>query len=160
MKNIPLKNSNKKAVVDDDVYELVSAYRWYFHPRGYAVCYQNSAKGKNKKNIFLHTFIMNPEKGKTVDHENHDGLDCRRDNMRVCTHSQNHGNKNKPKTKNATSKYKGVSWDATYKKWFALICCQGKQYFCGRHENEIDAARAYDKKARELFGEFALVNLS
>lgn len=157
MKTLHLYNSEKVALVDDDDYRELSRHNWYLHPRGYAICYQHTARPRNKRNIFLHNYLMKPGPGLQVDHKNRNKLDCRRDNLRLCTQSENHGNKPKPAGKH-TSKHKGVSFDAATGKWFSLICCRGKNHFCGRYSNETDAALAYDTKARELFGEFALTN--
>jgi hypothetical protein len=60
---------------------------------------------------------------------------------------------NSRKRNNASSKYKGVSWDDSRKQWRASI-----PIFLGRFDSEIEAAKAYDKKAKELYGEFALLN--
>ena len=157
MKKITLYNSSKQAMVSDEDYTELLHHNWYLHPRGYVVCYQRTARYNGRRCTFLHDFLMRPPDGMQVDHKDHNGLNCQRDNLRIATHSQNHGNKRKPGGKH-TSKYKGVSWQAASGKWYAIICCQGKQYNLGRHDDETEAARAYDAKARELFGEFALTN--
>lgn len=59
---------------------------------------------------------------------------------------------------NGTSKYKGVSWRGQRRKWTTQITCGYRNIYVGIYENEVDAALAYDEKARELFGEFACVN--
>lgn len=100
---------------------------------------------------------MRPPEGLSVDHKDRNPLNNRRENIRLATRWQNHGNKTKPRGKH-TSKYKGVSFDKSTGKWYTLVCCQSKQYNLGRYDDERDAARAYDAKARELFGEFALTN--
>lgn len=132
--------------------------RWYCQSMRYIICYQQSLTGK--KNAFLHNFIMKPPAGKCVDHKDRNGINNVRSNLRIATHSQNHGNKSKPRdVKNIkTSQYKGVSWDTSTAMWAGMIGCQGKQYFLGRFSSEIEAAKSYDAKAYELFGEFAFVN--
>lgn len=57
-----------------------------------------------------------------------------------------------------TSKYKGVSWCKEKKLWQAYITCNGKRYTLGRYADEEVAANAYNVKALELFGEFAVLN--
>ena len=96
--------------------------------------------------------------GLVVDHINHNTLDNRRKNLRLCTWAQNNQNRRPSKRKNKLSKYKGVSFYKKSKLYRALIWCNKKQYFLGYFKDETDAAKAYDKKARELFGEFAYLN--
>lgn len=57
-----------------------------------------------------------------------------------------------------SSKYKGVSWKACVKRWTAIICKDGRNYYLGSFKNEEQAAKQYDDKARELFGPFACLN--
>ena len=157
MKKIKLCNSDKQTIVSDEDYSELLHHNWYLHPRGYVICYQRTARPVNKRAIFLHDFIMKPSDGLQVDHKDRNPLNNQRSNLRLATQWQNHGNKNKPKGKHS-SQYKGVSFDKSSGKWYALICCQRKQYNLGRYDDEQKAARAYDAKARELFGEFALTN--
>ena len=94
-----------------------------------------------------------------VDHINHDKLDNRRENLRLCTHAENM--QNVPNYSRGKSKYKGVSFDdrKRVKKWRALIVFEKKQIYLGMHLTEEDAAIAYNEKATELFGEFACLNI-
>ena len=109
-----------------------------------------------KKKYYLHRFLMNPEKGKFVDHINHNTLDNTRANLRICTHSQSI-KKAKP-VKNSSSKYKGVRWVGSRNKYRAEICFENKRFDLGYFVKEVDAAIAYNNKAKELFGEFAFLN--
>lgn len=74
--------------------------------------------------------------------------------IRLASHSQNCAYAKK--RSNCTSKYKGVMWDRN--KWKARLRTQGKEFNLGRYENEEDAAKAYDIKALEVWGEFAFLN--
>ena len=56
------------------------------------------------------------------------------------------------------SQYKGVSFDRKMNQWFATIWFEGRSIAPGHYREEIDAARAYDRAAVELFGEFAWLN--
>lgn len=106
----------------------------------------------------MHREIMDVPKHLVCDHINHNGLDNRKNNLRTCTRQQNTHNQ-KPRKK-GTSKYKGVDWNKRQKKWRARIYYRGKCHYLGYFNNEIDAALTYDKKAKELFGEFACLNFS
>ena len=89
-----------------------------------------------------------------LDHENNLYDDNRIANLRAATHAQNMSNKRR--YKNNTSGFKGVC--AADGKWVASIQCSSKRVLLGRFENKEEAARAYDRAARQLFGEFARTN--
>ncbi len=102
---------------------------------------------------------MKPGRGYCVDHINGDGLDNRKDNLRIVTIAEN--NYNKRKSKNVrSSQYKGVSIDKRTNRWRAIIYYKYRKINLGMFGDEIDAARAYDEAANELFGEFAKLNFS
>lgn len=89
---------------------------------------------------------------KYVDHVNGDEGDNRIGNLRLATHSQNCINRRIPRN---TSGYRGVSWDASKRKWKAAITYDGKQRVIGLFDSAQAAAGAYNAKAREVHGEFA-----
>lgn len=99
---------------------------------------------------------MNPPDNMQIDHKNDNGLDNRKLNLRVCTSGQNA--QNRPSQKGASSKFKGVSWSKKKKKWRSVLHQNDKSIHIGYYDNEIEAACAYDKAAKELFGEFAYLN--
>lgn len=94
----------------------------------------------------------------TVDHEDHDGLNCQRYNMRIASRSQN--SQNRRKSAGTSSHFKGVVWFNRDRVWQAGIRVNDKKTFLGNFVSEIDAATAYDVAARKLFGEFAHINFS
>ena len=104
----------------------------------------------------MHRLIMDEPKGLIVDHRDHNGLNNRRSNLRLCTNAQNQYNR--LPLKGGTSRHKGVCWCKSHNKFNAYIYQRSKRYHLGWFVNEDDAARAYDKKARELFGEYAYLN--
>ena len=147
------------AVVDATDYEQLSQHKWSINNKGYAY---RSEKGENgiHKIILMHREIMQPEKGMEIHHRNHNPLDNTKENLHVCTHKENLRSLQKPKKKNgepSTSTYKGV-YRHKNGKFKVTIRCNGEQYYEGYFDDEIDAARAYDAKARELHGEFAVLN--
>jgi hypothetical protein len=105
----------------------------------------------------MHREILNAPAGVFVDHKDGDGLDNRKENLRIVTSAQNQQNRRKISRK-TTSKYKGVYFRRENKKYCALICCKGKRMHLGYFDNEIDAAKAYDQAAKKFFGEFARLN--
>ena len=108
------------ALVDADDFERVNQYKWCAH-RGMESFYAIRdivINSKRKKTINMTNFIMKVyNRLLLVDHINHNTLDNRKCNLRLCTHQQNMFNRKK--RKNTTSKYKGVVWYRTYKKWHA-----------------------------------------
>jgi len=105
----------------------------------------------------MHREVIDIPKHMLCDHINGNGLDNRAANLRPATVSQNLCNRPKTKTK-TRSKYKGLEWDKIQRKWKVRIQCDGRKIYLGSFSKEIDAAKAYDKKARQLFKEFACLN--
>lgn len=140
-------------IVDDDVYMWASKFKWYM-VNGYA--YRTTFTDGKVKNIWIHREIMGFPSGKDVDHKNHNRLDNRRENLRVCTRSQNRQNTGSKRS--SSSKYLGVSWRKAHKRWIAQIRVDGKDIFLGNFEDEKEAAKAYNKAAESYFGEFANLN--
>jgi hypothetical protein len=137
------------AHVDAADYEWLSQWKWHMQS-GYAVRYEK------KKLIYMHRQITGAPQGKVVDHKNRNRLDNTRINLRVCTHAEN--TQNARKIQGTHSRFKGVSYRKERDKYFAQIYQNGDQIYLGLFAQETDAARAYDCKAVELFGEFARVN--
>jgi len=107
----------------------------------------------------MHRVIMKLNFGdkRQVDHINGNGIDNRRNNLRICTQSQNNQNQ-RTQICLKSSKYKGVLWHKCCKRWMAQIKLNKKNKYIGLFKNEIDAAHAYDREAKELFGEYAKTN--
>lgn len=145
-----IKVSDSVAILDEDDYKLVSSYNWWLTKQGYA--YTQTCVKNVRTTILMHRLIMQPG-DKEVDHANGDKLDNRRANLRYCTRSQN--NANRPHT---IGKYKGVRFSKN--AWQAEIKKNKKYIYIGRFKEIKDAAKAYDKKAIELFGDFAYTNFN
>lgn len=151
-KQIPL-TQGQFAIVDDEDFERLNQHKWYFN-QGYAV--HCVGKRPNYKQILMHREIMKPLPGFQIDHINHKKLDNRRINLRICNNSEN--SRNRAHLQKSSSKYKGVTWHKKDKRWIAQIKICGKQKRIGAFKDEAKAARAYNKKAIELFGKFARLN--
>lgn len=150
MKKIPL-TQGKFAIVDDDDYPMLVKHNWHaLKSRG--TYYARRKIGTNKL-IQMHRLILNADITQQIDHINGNGLDNRKNNMRLCTHAQNNMNKNKIWSK---SGFKGVTLN--HHKWSARITVNNKIKYLGRYKNIKDAARAYDLAAIKFFGNFAKTN--
>lgn len=147
------------ALVDDSDFEELNKYRWRTDKRKNNTYARRSVWDKEKKTNgveYMHNRILQTPVGMHSDHMNHNGLDNRRSNLRVCTAQEN--NRNRLKQDKNTSGYKGVSWDKDYSKWRAQIKAKSKVVNLGRFACKKEAARVYDRAAVESFGEFAVVN--
>jgi len=153
MKKIKLTRE-QYAIVDDENYRELNRYKWHARYDLHSASYY-ATRHKEQIMVQMHRIILNAPRGIQVDHINHNTLDNRIENLRMCTNSQNHMNR-KPH-KNTTSKYKGVCLPQN-KKWVAQIHVNKKQVHLGYFELEIQAAKAYNKAARKYFGKFALLN--
>jgi hypothetical protein len=153
---IPL-TQGKFAKVDPDDYTWLAQFRWHSKTNEYAAyAVRTITRDRRQKRIYMHRLIMNTPPHLVCDHVNHDGLDNRRHNLRNCTLTQN--NANTRPAKNASSKYKGVSYNKRRKKFAAFIKKAGSQIHLGYFHDEIEAARAYDRAARKYHKAFALLN--
>lgn len=149
------------ATVDAQDYEKLSKYRWHarFDKTGrnvYAArlcCYRENGK-LVRRIIAMHREILNPPEGMVIDHINGTGINNRRCNMRICTQAQNVQNRRPC----PTSKSRFIGVFPRGDKWGAAARHKGKQHHVGTFEYEVEAARARDYKAVELFGEFARLN--
>ena len=157
---IPL-TQGKFALVDEADYADLIRHSWSanrnrsgyngHHDTFYAV------RSKPGQTIRMHRQVMDAGPDQVVDHINHNGLDNRRCNLRLCSIAENARN-TQGWRKRSSSRYKGVSYRRRSNKWRAAITYKRKQLSLGQFDSETDAARAYNEKARELFGEFAYLN--
>ena len=111
---------------------------------------------RNGEKRLMHREIMDAAPGEEIDHIDGNGLNNQKSNLRTATRSQIVA-KARPR-RDKTSKYKGVSFVNQIKKWRSSIQKEGKRYYLGDYVDEDEAAKAYNKKACELFGSFARIN--
>lgn len=147
----------KWAYVDDENYIYLNQWKWHCNAGGYVV--RNSKYDKNGKRyaIFMHREVLGLlyKDGKYVDHINHNKLDNRKKNIRVCTCAENQQNQ---EIRKCTSGYKGVSWHIRDKKYVANIRINKVLKHLGYFEDEMMAALIYDLYAIKYFGEYAYTN--
>ena len=141
-------------IVDDEDFAFLNQFKWQYNYKGYA----ESTFGKfpNRKKLKMHRIITDAPAHLQVDHINGNKLDNRRSNLRLCTNSENQRNTKKKITN--TSGYKGVTWKKGNNKFAAQIQVDYKNRHIGYFTDPKDAARAYNQKALEYFGEFAVLN--
>lgn len=162
MPKIPL-TKGRFALVDAEDFDRLAKLKWAVNTQSgktsYA-CKSIRIKGSRgiKKSLHMHRLIMNLKEGDKaqVDHINNNGLDNRKSNLRVCTISENRGNVKM--RRDNKSGFKGVSWISRRKKWCSQIRKDNMRFVVGFFDTAEKAAKAYDKKALEIYGSFALTN--
>ncbi|MDN7951781.1 HNH endonuclease [Burkholderia multivorans] len=142
-------------LVDDEDYEWLSKLRWRVDSRGYAVrTSKHPHDPRRKTQEQMHRAVMGLAygDGREVDHRNGNPLDNRRENLRICSRSQNQMNRSLQK--NNRSGYKGVSWDSRRRRWSVYIGINGKNRFVGSFDTPEDGYRAYCAAAEKLHKDF------
>jgi hypothetical protein len=152
---IPL-TQGKFALVDAEDYEYLNKYKWCAVTRKRKDGKRQCFYAVTHPGIRMHRLIMKTPRELEVDHKDGDGLNNQKHNLRNCTRLQNVLNQMTQQT-NKTSKYRGVLWNAE-RRWRVQIQYKSKVYYLGYFDCEEEAARCWDKKAKELFGEFARLN--
>ena len=148
---VPL-TQGKFAIVDVADFARVSPFNWSVSVSGKRTYAYGHPNGKK---VSMHRFLTKAPGGMVVDHIDHNGLNNRQSNLRVCTQHENLLN-SRPRGK--SSRFKGVCWNRFRRRWVAHICFNGRNLFLGAFTDESEAARAYDRKAYALFGEYAYLN--
>lgn len=150
------------ALVDDADYEWLNQWKWHVWTSkksrlSYAI---RTDVSNNKREVKMHRLILGlcNEDGLEVDHKDYDGLNNTRDNLRICTKSQNQANCRK-KIGSSSSQFKGVVFNKQSKKWMARLNVNKTQIYLGLFDAEHEAARAYNEAAIEHHGEFARLNI-
>lgn len=143
------KNSNEigRAIVDLEDLELIKKYKWCMNKDGYVI------GSRNNKNVLLHRLVTNCSKDKVVDHINHNCLDNRKKNLRICDKQKNAFNQTVNR-KNNTSGTIGVIWNKQHNKWEARIKVNYKMIHLGLFNNKDDAIKSRKLAEIKYFGEY------
>lgn len=148
-------NNGMATLVSDADYEELSRFRWLAMPikqRGVLYGHYAVRKDSSGGTIYMHRVVLGAGNGQCVDHANRNGLDNRRENLRVATQSQNLANASDRKR---SGPYRGVHKHG--RKWRAVV---GQNEYAGSYDTPEEAAHAYDEAALAKWGEFARPNFS
>jgi hypothetical protein len=148
----------KVAIVDDADFEFLNQFKWHaLKLAGKFYVGRKLTVSKCKQNqILMHRFIMKPDKGMVIDHLDGNPLNNQKNNLRICTHSENM--RNCKISINNTSGFKGVSFVKKNNTYKSAIKLNKKTIYLGYYIDPIDAARAYNDAALKYHGEFANLN--
>src|SRR3972149_7546049 len=147
MKLIPL-TQGKFAMVDDEDYEWLNQWKWHYHSKGYAA---RSVKiSKRVKLILMHRIIIKNCDSFLIDHIDRNRLNNKKENLRICTRSENYFNAIKHFDNRRG--FKGVNFNLRHKKWYARIQFYKKRLWLGHYTTKEGAARAYNKAALKYHG--------
>ena len=140
-------------IIDAADFGDVGQFKWFANAKGYVV---RNLPRPTAGTELLHRKLMQAKKHQYVDHINHNPLDNRRANLRLCTNSQN--SMYRHRQSNNRSGYKGVSWSLVANRWRVYIKVNGKQIHLGYCDCKEMGALIYNAGALRHFGEFALLN--
>ena len=150
-----LLTKGKSAIIDDDALDLIGDLKWHYQEKrktGYAI----RTIRINGKNVTerMHRIIVGAAHGTIVDHINGDGLDNRRENLRIVSHKENCINR---RSKSSKTGFKGVC-RLSSGCFVARIGSRKNHRVIGYFKTAEEAARAYDAEAKKIYGNIAVLN--
>lgn len=142
-----------KVEIDDEDAEKVFRHTWSVHyKKGRLTDVRTNLK--TRKQLTLHRLISGR---KMIDHKDGNPLNNKKENLRCCSNAENI--RNRGLQSNNSSGFKGAYFHTNKNKYQAQIKVNGCMIYLGLHENVKDAARAYNKAAKQFYGEFARLNV-
>ena len=148
------KYKNIYTKVDDSDYEWLNQWKWgLLNGNGWIYICRRPTINKKQIAIFMANEIMKPYHEMVIDHKNHDTFDNRKENLRICSRSENQ--RNAILSKNNTSGITGVSWVKPLKKWSAQINIYNKHIHLGVFKCKLQAQTTRKNAEQKYFGEFA-----
>ncbi len=146
-----------KTQIDDSDFIWLNQWKWRVEITKWGIYAVRTDYRNGKKNIRMSRVILGLTDPKIQsEHKDRNGLNNQRSNLRLATNQQNSINQ---VGCNKSSKYKGVYYNKEKRMFSAQIKINYKSTHIGYFKNEIEAAKAYDKRAKEIFGEYAYLNL-
>lgn len=148
--SIIITERGEEIIIDSSDLEKCKQYKWSTDSNGYP-----RTNTKNlREYLFIHQLISNSYTNNKiiVDHKNLDKLDNRKENLRICSASQN--NMNKKIQMNNTSGIRGISWHKIHNKWQSSISINGKTIYLGIFSNISDAIKFRQEAETKYFGEY------
>ena len=159
IKKIPL-TQGKFALVDNEDYPYLNRFKWSYHKDNKHV-FRQGGTSSNRWIMYMEFLVKRKGSNDRYFFKNGNPYDLRKSNLEVRSLSNSAMGNRKTKILK-TSKYRGVCWDKRNKKWCASLTkrIEGKRtkLLFEFYENEREAARKWNKKAKELYGEYAYQN--
>ena len=156
---VKIELTRGKFAIVDNSHAYLARYKWHISAKKYAARDERMINGCKGKRIYMHRQILDAKQGECVDHINHNTLDNRLSNLRICTHQQNLSNQSLSQA--STTRFKGVHLSkekGRVKRFVAYIKVKQVRRVIGYYLTAIEAARAYNDAAKKSFGEFAYLN--
>jgi len=152
-------SKGKYAIVDPEDFERLNQYRWHCTHYGYAMRAVSVGSGKGRKQVavHMHNVVCPAPDGMITDHINRKPFDNRKANLRPATQRQNVWNRKFAKEGGRT-RYNGIRWDKNRRKWQVRLAVDGIRESFGYYADEVEAAKAYDRVAKQHRGQFAVLN--
>lgn len=147
-----LTSKSETILIDSEDYDKVKDYCWSRGAVGYAVARDSDIDAPS----LMHRLIMNPCKDEVVDHMNHNKLDNRKKNLRLC--EQRHNARNTVTPSDNTSGHKGVYWNKEKRKWNVKIGYENKSIDYGYFDSIEEAIKKRAEVEEFYFGEFSYKN--
>lgn len=154
MKKIPL-SQGQFALIDDEDFSIVSQHKWYAYKNRYTFYVRTNVLNKGiRGTLLLHRLLLNAKNVEQIDHKDRNGLNNQRNNIRICSASENMINRI---FKNSTG-FRGVFKIKKTGRFTGAIQVDKKRVTVGCYATAKEAALAYNNMARKIHGDCAILN--